>query len=183
MKNLLALLIPVSLMLASCGDPTAAYKASIDALATSWDSTTAVVSGFAGKLQEETTGMTNALAGMVVAEGAKMDEAATAKVAELQANGKAQVDAVSALSAEVATFVSQWGEKATQLASLKDGLAAGKLEGDVEGTIAALTTAVAEGGTKVTEWTGKLDAAKAAFAEVVNQFTAMTAAPAEEAKK
>ncbi|MBK9582798.1 MAG: hypothetical protein IPO48_13075 [Saprospiraceae bacterium] len=48
-----------------------------------------------------------------------------------------------------------WTEKAGAVTALKDGLAAGKIEGDVAAQIADLSGLVTQAGEKVTSWTAK----------------------------
>jgi hypothetical protein len=74
----------------------------------------------------------------------------------------AQLDGINGLASEVTTFATSWQEMSTKLTTLKDGLAAGKLEGDVMAQINELKTAATDAATKVGDWKTKLNDAKTA---------------------
>ena len=81
-------------------------------------------------------------------------EAAT-KWNDATAAYKAASDAYAPVQAELSDFVTMWTEKGAGVTALKDGLAAGKIEGDVAAQIAELSGLVTQATEKVTAWTGK----------------------------
>lgn len=165
------------LLLVACNS-VEKYVAPIEALSTQWDSTANVVTGFATNLSQEIANAQNMAAGMQVGEdvSAKMKPEDLTKLQELQASFQAQSNVLNEINSEVGAFVATWTEKATALTGLKDGLAAGKLGEDVDATISDLQSVVADAGTKVADWTGKLDGAKAAMQSVAMQSTELLTA-------
>ncbi|MBK9735617.1 MAG: hypothetical protein IPO92_11870 [Saprospiraceae bacterium] len=156
MKKLLLFALP--LFLFSCKSGVDAHKAAIEELGTNWDAATAAVTGFSEGLTKDVTGYTEAAAAMTLSEDAvkalKPDMAA--KYAEATAAYKAAtVDAYAPIQTELNDFVTMWTEKAAGVTALKDGLAAGKIEGDVAAQIAELSGLVTQGTEKVTAWTAK----------------------------
>ncbi len=156
MKNLLLLALP--LFLFSCKPGVEAHKVAIEELGTNWDAATAAVTGFSESLTKDVTGYTEAATSMILTEEAakalKPDVAA--KYAEATAAYKAAtVEAYAPVQTELNDFVTMWTEKAAAVTALKDGLAAGKIEGDVAAQIAELSGLVTQGTEKVTAWTAK----------------------------
>jgi chromosome segregation ATPase len=163
MRIIIALALPL-LFLTACNS-VEKHRAGIEGLATQWDEATAQVTEFAGTLQSEQSSFTQSLSTLEVNEEmlAKVKDAAkkeelSASFASLQSSGAS----FASLSAEVSNFVSTWTEKAAEVNALKEGLASGKLEGDVPAKIAELTTLVTDATTKLGTWKEQFDAAKAA---------------------
>ncbi|MFZ1256940.1 MAG: hypothetical protein WAR77_11325, partial [Saprospiraceae bacterium] len=73
-----------------------------------------------------------------------------------------QIEGITGLASEVTSFATSWQEMSGKLASLKDGLAAGKLEGDVMAQVNELKSAVMDASTKADGWKNKLESAKVA---------------------
>lgn len=177
----------VGVLLIACNN-VKKFEAPINTLAAQWDSTQTVVAGFASLLNQEIANAQNMAAGMQVAPevSAKMKPEDMTKLQELQAAFQGQSNSLNELNNEVSAFVATWGEKAQALNSLKEGLAAGKLPEGVDATISELQTLVGDAGTKVAEWTGKVDTAKAAMQDAAKQssdlITAATAAMTSKKK-
>ncbi|MBL0100387.1 MAG: hypothetical protein IPP49_10390 [Saprospiraceae bacterium] len=156
MKKLLLFALP--LFLFSCKSGVDAHKTAIEELGKNWDAATASVTGFSESLTKDVTGYTEAAGTMM------LDEAATAalkgdaakKWSEATAAYKAATaDAYAPVQTELNDFVTMWTEKAAGVTALKDGLAAGKIEGDVAGQIAELSGLATQATEKVTAWTAK----------------------------
>lgn len=167
----------VGVLLVACNS-VAKYEAPINTLATQWDSTQTIVASFASTLNQEIANAQNMAAGMQVAPevSAKMKPEDMTKLQELQAAFQGQSNILNELNNEVSAFVATWGEKAQALTALKDGLTAGKMPEGIDATISELQTLVGEAGTKVADWTGKVDAAKAAMQTAATQSSDLIAA-------
>lgn len=164
------LFVVLTFTLASCSN-VGKYAEPIANLASDWDSTAALVTDLSSKVTAAQNGWNTMKAGMQITEELKssLGEEALGQLTQLIAGNSGISSAFSGLSGDVVGFLSNWEEKGKLLTGLKDGLAAGKLEGDVDGTIAQLTSLVTEGKDKVTGWTETLSstqsAAEAAFAK------------------
>ena len=156
MKKLLLFALP--LFLFSCKSGVESHSAAIEELSTNWDATTASITGFSESLTKDVTAYTEAAAGLTLDETttAMLKGDAATKWAEATAAYKAATtDAYAPVQAELNDFVTLWTEKAAGVTALKDGLAAGKIEGDVAAQIAELSALVTQGNEKVTTWTAK----------------------------
>ncbi|MEM1218144.1 MAG: hypothetical protein AAGH79_04500 [Bacteroidota bacterium] len=180
MRNFLAVTL-AALFLASCSN-VAQYKESIEGLSTNWETATQSVTNLSGQIEEVTANWASMQEKMTMDEEemADMSDEAKMKMEEIAGQYMGQGKALTGLSQSVLNFVGDWEEKTATLNSLKEGLAAGKLPEDVEGTIASLTEAVSGATANVTEWTGTLDGIKAAINGIMEQYkTAADAAGAE----
>jgi hypothetical protein len=162
MRIIIAFALPL-LFLTACNS-VEKHRAGIEGLATQWDEATAQVTEFAGTLQAEQSAFTQNLSTLQVNEemlakvkdAAKKEELASA-YASLQSSGAS----FASLTAEVGNFVSTWSEKAAEVNTLKEGLANGKLEGDVPAKIAELTALVTDATSKLGTWKEQFETAKA----------------------
>jgi len=184
MKKLFLFALP--LLMISCKG-VEQYRAGIEELSGNWDNTTKAVTDFQGMVSSDLTNYTQALA------GAQLDPAVAAKLkpeqtASLDAAQKAVTDALGAyapLQQEINDFVAMWTEKSAAVTALKDGLAAGKIEGDVTAQLAELNALVTTANDKLKAWQGTygtvkggVDTAMATLAQLMG-----TLAPAAPAKK
>lgn len=174
MKFLVALALPL-LFLTACNS-VEKHRAAIDTLSTQWDEATAQVTEFAGSLQAEQSNFTQSLSSLQVNEEmmAKVKDAAkkeelTNAFASLQSAGAP----LASLTAEVSNFVAGWTEKAAEINALKEGLANGKLEGDVPAKIAELTAQVTDATTKLGAWKEQFEAAKSAMSSQQASYQGM----------
>jgi hypothetical protein len=134
------------------------HRKAIEELGTSWDGATQSVIGFSEDLTADMTKYTEAASTMMldsVATSKLKGDAATQWAAATTAFKAATTDAYTPAQAELNDFVSMWTEKSTALTTLKDGLAAGKIEGDVVAQIAELSALVTQANEKVAAWVGK----------------------------
>lgn len=158
MKKLFFLLLP--LLVFACKG-VEQYQAPINELSTNWDSTTRGITDFQAEVSNDLTAYTQNLAAM------QPDDATKAKMkpADITAWEAAQKSVTDALGAyapfqkTINDFVKVWAEKSSEVTALKDGLAAGKLEGDVNAKITELNAMVATGNENLTSW-------KAAYASL-----------------
>lgn len=156
MKKLLLIALP--LFVFSCKPGVESHRGAIEELSTSWDSATAAVTEFSNSLTGDINGYTeNATALMLdsVTSASLKGDVAT-KWAEATSAFKATTsDAYAPVQNELNDFITMWTAKAGEITALKDGLAAGKIEGDVAAKIADLSSLVTQANEKVAAWTAK----------------------------
>jgi hypothetical protein len=153
MKKLFLFLLPLVLLVACKG--VEQYRAGIEELAGNWDTASKNISDFAAMVSSDLTNFTQASANMPV-----MDEAMTKKmkpeqIAALDAAKKGVQDAIAAygpFQQTINDFVKSWSDKAADVTALKDGLAAGKLEGDVTAKLKELGDLVTSGNDNLKAW-------------------------------
>lgn len=182
MKKLLLFALP--LLMISCKG-VEQYRAGIEELSGNWDNTTKAVTDFSGMVSNDLTGYTKALAGV------QLDEMTAKKLkpeqtAAWDAANKAVTDALGAyapLQQNINDFVATWTEKSAEVTALKDGLAAGKIEGDVTAKLAELGGLVTTAGDNLKAWQGTygtvkggVDTAMSALTQLMGSFA--PAAPA-----
>lgn len=166
----LFLFVVLAFSLASCSN-VGKHKDAIMSLSGEWDSATQLVTDLSGKVSNAQNSWNTMKAGMQITEElkSKLGEDALGQLTTLIAGNSSISSGFSGISQEVLGFISNWEDKGKLLTGLKDGLTAGKLEGDVEGTISTLTSLIGEGKEKVGSWEEKLggtqSAAEAAFAK------------------
>lgn len=184
MKKLILFALP--LLMISCKG-VEAHRAGIEALSTSWDTTTKAVTDFSGMVSSDLTNYTKALAGV------QLDEMTAKKlkpeqVTAFQAAQKAVTDALGGyapLQQNINDFVATWTEKSAAVTALKEGLAAGKIEGDVTAQLADLNATVASANENLTAWQGSYGTVKGGVDTAMSALTQLmsTLAAAPAAKK
>ena len=151
MKKLIFLFLPV-LVFACKG--VEQYRASIEGLATAWDSTTADITEYSSTLGADLSSFSQAATAMTLGEDVmknlKPEEAEQWKGA--QSAFMQAMQAYVPLRTQVGDFLKSWGEKAAEVQALKDGLANGKLEGDIPGQVASLTETMTNARGTLAEW-------------------------------
>ena len=167
MKNLFFLFLP--LLVISCKG-VEQHRTGIEELSTNWDATTKNVTDFQAMVSTDLTNYTKALAAM------QPDDAARAKmtpdqVTTWEASQKTVTDALggyAALQQTVNDFTTTWSEKSAEVAALKEGLANGKIEGDVNAKLTELNAMNATANENLAAWKstyatvkGSVDAAMA----------------------
>ena len=170
MKKVLAF-AAFALIFAACSN-VAKFKPMIEELASKWDSTTAGVSEFATSVKSEQSNLMNAVNGMQVTPEAmeKWGEDVKAKYSEIQNTASSSSTNMAGIVSELDAFVSSWTEKSQEVKALQDGLAAGKLEGDVATKIADLTATANDATTKLDGWKTKFEEVKASSAQAQQMF-------------
>ncbi|MCB0518243.1 MAG: lipoprotein [Lewinellaceae bacterium] len=170
MKKVLAF-AGFALILAACNN-TAKFKPMVDELSSKWDSATSAVTEFATTVKNDQSAWMSSMNSMQVAPEAmtKWDEAVKTQYNELQTSAQANTSNMAGISSELDAFVSSWQAKSQELQSLKEGIAAGKVEGDVQAKIADLTAAANDATTKLEGWKTKFAEVKAAAAAAQQQF-------------
>lgn len=146
-----------AILFASCSN-VGKYKPMIEELASNWDNATSAVTAFANKVKAAQSDMAsmNSKLNIDAEVMKKWDDATKAKFEQIKSTAMANTNGISGISTELDGFISSWTEKGKELQALKEGLANGKLEGDVQGKIASLTTAATEATTKLEGWQAKL---------------------------
>lgn len=162
-------------------DSVAKYKDGIEKLATDWDGATELVTNLASKLttaQESLNGMKSQMNLTEEIKSQLSEDALTAAMKYIgQFTGFSET--LGNLSGEVFGFVSNWQEKAKEVQALKDGLAAGKIEGDVPAKINDLTTMVDEAKGKVSAWDETISNTTSEAETAYGQFKAILDAVAQ----
>lgn len=156
MKNLLLFVLP--LLLFSCKPGVESHRKAIEELGTNWDGATKSVIGFSDGLTTDMTKYTQAATTMMldsVATSKLKGDAATQWSTATTAFKAATTDAYAPVQSELNDFVTMWTEKSSAITALKDGLTAGKIEGDVVAQIAELSGLVTQANEKVASWTAK----------------------------
>ncbi len=170
MKKVLAF-AAFALIFAACSN-VAKFKPMVEELASKWDSTTAGVTEFATAVKSEQSSLMNTVNEMQVAPETmeKWGDDAKAKYSEIQNAASASTSNLAGLSSELDAFVTSWAEKSQEVKALQDGIAAGKLEGDVATKIADLTASANDATTKLDGWKAKFEEAKAAAAQAQQMY-------------
>jgi|GEM_PF-1076036 len=184
MKKLFLFALPLVLLVACKG--VEQYRAGIEELSGSWDTTTKAITDFAGMVSSDMTNYTQAAASMPMMDEATAKKMKPEQIAAIDAAKKGVTDALAAyapLQQTINDFVKTWSEKAADVTALKDGLAAGKIEGDVTAKLTELNAMVATGNDNLKAWEasyatvkGGVEAAMAAMKQAMS--AAMPAAPA-----
>lgn len=174
MKKLLFLL-PFTLFVAC--DNVGQYAEAITSVASNWDGATEAVTGLLGNITTAQGGITEMLAGMNISEEMQgsLAEGVLSQLTGLKDQVSTQGGALSGILEQVTAFKGQWEEKGEVLQGLKDGLAAGKLPEDVEGTLSGLKEMISTGTAKVGEWGPQVEKAQSGAKSAFDQFTALIA--------
>ena len=171
MKKVFAFLT-ITFILAACGSNTAKFKPMIEELSGNWDTTTSAVTEFANMVKNEQSGIMNLTNSMKMDDAvmSAWDEATTTKFNNIQSMAQSSSTGLSSISGELDAFVSSWMEKGKGLQALKDGLSAGKLEGDVQAKITELTAANTDAMSKLDGWKEQFGKVKSAIADASSMF-------------
>jgi hypothetical protein len=170
MKNLFFFLLLPLLVFACKG--VEQHRAGIEELSGNWDNTTKSLTDFQAMVSSDLTNYTQALAGMQPDDATKV-KMTPAEVTAWEASQKTVTDALGAyapLQKTINDFMATWSEKSAEVTALKDGLAAGKIEGDVTAKMTELNGMIATANENLTAWTasyatikGSVDAAMASL--------------------
>lgn len=184
MKKLFLFALP--LLMISCKG-VEQYRAGIEELSGNWDTTTKAITDFSGSVSNDLTNYTKALSEV------KLDEMVAKKLkpeqtAAWEAAQKAVTDALGAyapLQQTINDFVTTWTEKSASVTALKDGLAAGKIEGDVTAQLTELGAMVTTGNDNLKAWQASYSTVKGGVDTAMSALTQLmgTLAPAAPAKK
>lgn len=187
MKKLFLFALP--LLMISCKG-VEQYRAGIEELSGNWDNTTKSVTDFAGMVSGDLSNYTKALAGVTLDE-MTIKKLKPEQVTAFKASQQAVTEALGGyapLQQNINDFVKTWSEKSAEVTALKDGLAAGKIEGDVTAKLAELNGLVATAGENLTAWQGTYGTVKGGVDKAMGDLTALMAsfapaAPAAPVKK
>lgn len=170
MKKIIAILTPV-LFFAACKN-VEQFRAPIEALSADWEKATTSVTEAGSMLGAAQSNLMALKDSLMVdpAMAAKMKPEVTASMDSLKTAFMAQMDGISGMASEVTSFATSWQEMSGKLATLKDGLASGKLEGDVMAQVNELKTAVMDATTKSDGWKTKLEEAKVAAMSAYDMY-------------
>lgn len=160
MKKLFFFLLPL-LVVFSCKS-VEQYRAGIEEVSGNWDSTTKALSDFSAMVSSDMTNYTKAMGTM------QLDEATTAKLKPEQqqawtAAQKGVADALGAyapLQKTIGDFMKTWTEKSADVNALKEGLAKGKLEGDVNAKLNELKGLITTANENLAAWKASYNTVK-----------------------
>lgn len=160
MKKMLFLLLPV--LMVACGGGVEQYRAGIETLTADWDATTSAVTEFSNSVAGDLSSFSQLAGSLQLSEDVvkKLKPEQTTQWQNAQGALTQALQAFAPIRTQVGEFSKSWGEKAVEVQALKDGLAAGKLEGDVTGQIAGLTALVAQAKESLAGWQTAHTAAK-----------------------
>ena len=185
MKKLFFFLLP--LLVLSCKG-VEQYRAGIEELSGTWDSTTKAVSDFSGMVGADMTNYTKVMASMQV-DDATAKKLKPDQVKAWEAAQKGVTDALGAygpLQKTIGDFVKTWTEKTADVNALKDGLAAGKIEGDVNAKLTELKAMVTTANENLTAWKASYTTVKngvaAALTSLQQTYTSLTTPAAATTK-
>lgn len=150
MKNLIAIAV-LAITFASCNS-VGKYADAINSLSEDWNATTESVTALVSNVTEATANWNKMKGEMTIPEGVEVAEEDAAKLNALRSNYAEVGEGFGGLNNDLATFVNDWTEKAKGLTELQEGLAAGKIEGDVQAKIDGLKSTVEDAKTKVASW-------------------------------
>jgi hypothetical protein len=178
MKKFLLFALP--LFIFSCKSGVEVHKEAITKLGTDWDAATTSLTDFSGNLTKDVMAFSTEGAAMTMDAGmlaALKGPAADKYKMALDAYKKATIDSYTPVQNELSAFTTMWTEKDGAVKALKEGLAAGKIEGDIPGQLSSLTSLVSQGSTKIAAWTTKAaevkTAADAALATLKTAYEAV----------
>jgi hypothetical protein len=127
------------------------FKAGIEELGTKWDGATSAFGDFSKLVETENTTFASLTDSVVIdsVKFSKLNAASQAQITDAKNTFTNAGAGYANLLTEIGTFTTNWTAKAAELTSLKDGLASGKLDGDVLGKITELTNFATEGESKL----------------------------------
>lgn len=127
------------------------YRAGIEELGAKWDAATASVTELSGMAEAENKTFATMTDSLMVDSTAfaKLAPAVQTQITDAKATFTNAGAGYASLLSDLSTFSTEWSAKAAEVTALKDGLAGGKLDGDVAGKIAELTNYVSEAESKI----------------------------------
>ena len=162
------------------------YRAGIEELSGKWDATTKSVTDFAGMVSTDRTNYTQAAAAITVDEATakKLKPEQTASLDASRAAVTSAIEAYGPLQQSINDYVNKWAEKSAEVTALKDGLAAGKVEGDVAAKLTELNAEVAAAEENVKAWQASYATVKSAVESALSNLnTVVSGLAAPMAKK
>lgn len=162
MKNLLFLLLPAFII--ACGGGVEQYRASVETLVTQWDSTTASVTELSSNISNDLSEISKSASELTISEEAmaKMKPEQVTEWQTAQQNFTQSLQGYAPLRTEIGEFTKAWGEEATKVQSLKEGLESGQLPADVATQVDSLNTLITQAKENVATWQAKYAEVKAA---------------------
>ena len=154
MKNVLLLFIPL-LFWGSCKN-IEQFRAPIEALSADWDKASGTLTQVKSLLELQHTNISTLYDTMNFDEKL-FGESAIHSLNEAKKAIITQRDGMAGLLQTANNYISEWGNMGSKLTSLKEGLAAGSIEGDVPAQIEELKKAVVDCNGKTAEWNKKVE--------------------------
>jgi hypothetical protein len=160
MQRFLLLLLPAFII--SCASGVEQYRTGIETLGIQWDSTTAMATELANNISGSLSEYSTSASALQVSNEvmAKLKPGQTEAWDAAKSAFNQALQGFAPLRTELGEFVNAWGAEGSKVQALKDGLAAGSLEGDVAGQLGELNTLIAQAGEKLPAWTAQYEQAK-----------------------
>ena len=183
MKKLFFLLLPFVLF--ACGKGVEQYRGAIEGLGSEWDATTSAITEFANNLNTDLSNFSQMAGAMNLSEDVqkKLKPEQATEWQTVRAAFSQALQAFAPIRTQVGEFTKTWGEKAAEVQALKDGLASGKLEGDVNANVEAIKTHITLGKESLEAWKKAHNDAKAQAQSAADNMKAvydkLNAAPAK----
>ncbi len=172
MKKLFLFFLVISFV--ACSGGVEKYAGAINGVASNWESTTETFTGFVENLNSEKEKFNKIKSEMTVPEDASEDM--MTKLKGMMSTFAEQGNVFSKLTEQTNGFAKEWQEKSKDLTALKEGLEAGKIEGDVQAKIDGLSDMISTAKEKVGGWEEMLAGASKQISSIYQQYQEMTAA-------
>ena len=148
------------------------YKPSIEQLQNDWTAQTAMVDSLQREIEKQKTDFlneqkafkfdVNVVGSMVPEKSIRFKEAE--KACHYAINGYATI------TAEMATYLTEWQKQTQEMDALSSGLKKGKIDGDIPSRIADLRAKIEESQQKMTTWKSNANAVSAACRASFDNF-------------
>jgi hypothetical protein len=172
MKTLLFLLMPV-LLVACAGEEH--YRSGIENLGREWEVATSDIKAFSSEVNSDLATFAKEVSALKLSDDV-VKKLNPDRVREYQSAQGAFVDALrkfAPIRIQVAEFMKAWEGKSTEVQALKDGVASGKLTGDIDKQVDELTHLVSQAKESVIGWKATHAAAKAETQASIDKMHAL----------
>lgn len=148
----------------SC-DSIEKHRATIEALAGNWGSTTEALTTLMGAITEQKSKMTGASGSWDLAPELleKFGNEDKSQLTELSGSLTKYLEDINGVETNMSSFMGDWQEKSGMLKTITDGLASGKLPEDFLGTIGNLQESITSAESKIGEVKEKLASTTSGF--------------------
>lgn len=171
MKKLFVLLFLTTFF--ACKSNVDTYRAGIEDLSTQWDATTGLVGQFSDLVKSTAGTQLSKITTMAMDEAvfSKLKPEMQTQYTEAKDAAVASTTGFSTILETVGTYVTDWTANSAKLTSLKDGLAAGKLEGDVPAQMTEITSLITGATETLGGWQTAFDTAKTGSEAATDNFS------------
>ena len=168
MKNLFVLVL-AAVTLVSCNN-VEQHRTAIEEVSTMWSEFNPKMDALSQKCATLNASL-KAMGSMVVEVTEDMDEGAVEAAQSINTEYKESAMKVTSMTEEVNTFVAEMMANDTKVQSLVDGLAAGKIDGDVDALIAEVKLSMDEATVKMEAYYAQLEEFSAVATQLSEKMT------------